>query len=503
MFHARAIVGPPRTSAARSGRWTVARLTQAAIWILIPVVLMTGFASPARALDIGYAFTYQGFINDNGTAPTGPYDLRFGLYNAASGGTQFGMTLTLNDVPVSAGVFAVELDFGQDPLTLAELHWLQVEIRPGASTGTYTLLPRNKLSPAPFATALSLPHRQIYTSAGALFSLTNTATGGAATAGEFNSSGMYGLVGRTTSTTSQAAGVRGEGTGTTGLTIGVQGLATASPNGTGLVGTGSATGAYLTATNPAGSTGAYAYGYTLGLLAENLGVGSAILAKGKGKTRSDAVIRVENSETDRGMCAFFQNNSNYATAHLQNSGTGEVLYIEHLGTGDFIRVVSPTGSKFWVDNNGTTHTKVLEILGGADLSERFDVAGSGHELVPGSVVSIDATHEGRLIVSREPYDHRVAGIVSGAGGITTGMLMGQKGAAADGEQPVALSGRVYCLATAANGPIRPGDLLTTSSTPGHAMRVSDSSRAHGATLGKAMGTLESGQGLVLVLVSLQ
>jgi hypothetical protein len=57
--------------------------------------------------------------------------------------------------------------------------------------------------------------------------------------------------------------------------------------------------------------------------------------------------------------------------------------------------------------------------------------------------------------------------------------------------------------TAANGPIRPGDLLTTSAIPGHAMRVDDPARAQGAILGKAMGALERGEGLVLVLVGLQ
>ena len=97
----------------------------------------------------------------------------------------------------------------------------------------------------------------------------------------------------------------------------------------------------------------------------------------------------------------------------------------------------------------------------------------------------------------------MAGILSGAGGVAPGMLMGQKGSVADGAHPVALTGRVYCRATAANGPIRPGDLLTTSSIPGHAMRVDDHARAAGAILGKAMGTLEAGEGLVLVLVGLQ
>ena len=58
-------------------------------------------------------------------------------------------------------------------------------------------------------------------------------------------------------------------------------------------------------------------------------------------------------------------------------------------------------------------------------------------------------------------------------------------------------------ADTANGPIKPGDLLTTSATPGYAMKVADHAKAQGAILGKAMTGLKAGQGFVLVLVSLQ
>src|SRR5262249_31736577 len=143
------------------------------------------------------------------------------------------------------------------------------------------------------------------------------------------------------------------------------------------------------------------------------------------------------------------------------------------------------------------------ILGGSDLSEKFDVGDAGSKIEAGMVVSIDPEHEGRLALAQAPYDHRVAGVISGAGGVKPGMLMGQDGTVASGKQPIALTGRVYCRATAANGPIAPGDLLTTSSLPGHCMRVDDPSRAQGAILGKAMGSLAKGEGLILVLVGLQ
>lgn len=145
-------------------------------------------------------------------------------------------------------------------------------------------------------------------------------------------------------------------------------------------------------------------------------------------------------------------------------------------------------------------TQVLEITGGSDLSEKFI---TGEKLEPGTLVCIDQQRPGALCESSTSYDRTVAGIVSGAGGIQTGMLMGQKGSLTDGECAVALTGRVFAKATAANGAIKPGDLLTTSELPGMAMKVTDHSAAAGAIIGKAMTSLDSGDGLVLVLVSLQ
>jgi hypothetical protein len=64
-------------------------------------------------------------------------------------------------------------------------------------------------------------------------------------------------------------------------------------------------------------------------------------------------------------------------------------------------------------------------------------------------------------------------------------------------------GKAFARADARIGPIAVGDLLTTSETPGHAMRADDASRAFGAILGKALQPLHEGTGLVPVLVTLQ
>jgi hypothetical protein len=153
-----------------------------------------------------------------------------------------------------------------------------------------------------------------------------------------------------------------------------------------------------------------------------------------------------------------------------------------------------------VIGGSVTEVKTLRITGGADLAEPFETSDS--EIPKGSVVVIDEEHAGRLKRSTSAYDTRVAGIVSGANGINPGIALHQQGAM-EGGQNVALSGRVYVQADAAFGAIKPGDLLTTSDTPGHAMKVTDHAKSQGAILGKAMGSLNEGKGMVLVLVSLQ
>jgi hypothetical protein len=68
---------------------------------------------------------------------------------------------------------------------------------------------------------------------------------------------------------------------------------------------------------------------------------------------------------------------------------------------------------------------------------------------------------------------------------------------------LALVGKVYCKADAQYSPIEVGDLLTTSSTSGHAMKAQDPMRAFGCVIGKALETLKEGQGLIPILIALQ
>ena len=128
----------------------------------------------------------------------------------------------------------------------------------------------------------------------------------------------------------------------------------------------------------------------------------------------------------------------------------------------------------------------------SDVAEYMAVA---ETVTPGTVLVIGA--DGRLAPSTTAYDTRVAGIVSTAPGI----FLGTKEDGNPGEALIAVAGRVPCKVDASYGAIHPGDLLTTSDTPGYAMKASDPKI--GTILGKAMGSLESGTGVIEVLVTLQ
>jgi len=107
-----------------------------------------------KAAPLSTSFTYQGHLTDSGSPANGTYDFEFKLYDAVSGGTQVGSTVTKGDVVVFEGLFGVQLDFGSSAFT-GDARWLEIGVRPGSSIGAYTTLsPRQALTPAPYALAL-------------------------------------------------------------------------------------------------------------------------------------------------------------------------------------------------------------------------------------------------------------------------------------------------------------------------------------------------------------
>ncbi len=151
-----------------------------------------------------------------------------------------------------------------------------------------------------------------------------------------------------------------------------------------------------------------------------------------------------------------------------------------------------------VYSEGRVQCSSLEIMGGADLAEPFPFSGL-EKPTAGAVAIIDEGNPGHLKLTDKPYDSRVAGVISGAGGVNPGLTLSQTSELGDGHN-VALAGRVYALASTVNGAIKPGDLLTTSPIRGHVMKATDPTKALGAIVGKAMTGLKDDEGLVLVLV---
>lgn len=135
----------------------------------------------------------------------------------------------------------------------------------------------------------------------------------------------------------------------------------------------------------------------------------------------------------------------------------------------------------------------------ADCAEEFDLA-DDDELTPGTVMVLD--DDGNLTSSTQAYDTRVVGVVSGAGTYRPALVLDRRHTGRV-RAPIALMGKVFCRVDADLAPVGVGDLLTTAEAPGHAMRITDRSRSFGAVLGKALGSLRSGSGLVPVLVALQ
>ena len=147
----------------------------------------------------------------------------------------------------------------------------------------------------------------------------------------------------------------------------------------------------------------------------------------------------------------------------------------------------------------SSYNIVVELGTGLDYAEGFNVS-EKTPVEPGTVLCIDPENQGKLRISMEANDCKVAGVVAGAKGLGSGIKLGS----GEYDNNVALAGRVYCNVVTTDEAIMAGDLLTTSGEPGFAMKVRDYDRAKGAILGKSMESLEKGKrGQILILVTLQ
>ncbi|MDW8030977.1 MAG: S8 family peptidase [Candidatus Bipolaricaulota bacterium] len=188
-----------------------------------------------------------------------------------------------------------------------------------------------------------------------------------------------------------------------------------------------------------------------------------------------ATVGVQVSTSDATQIGF---NSQILSNNLQVHWTTEVL-----NTAALFRVERTTGN---------VYTDGSFIAGGADLAEYVRVS---EEVSPGDVLELDPDNPKSYRKARSAYSPLIAGVVSS----TPGVVLEAK-RAPEGWAPLALMGRVPVKATTEGGPIRPGDLLTSSSKPGYAMRCANPQICEGALLGKALEELKTGEGVILVLL---
>jgi len=256
-------------------------------------------------------------------------------------------------------------------------------------------------------------------------------------------------------------------------------------------------------------------GQGIGVFASGAGAGVVGQSTGgpgvHGKTSSNKDSAVFAEHTGQGIGVFAsgagagvvgQSTSGPGVHGKTSSDKDSAVFAEHTGQGIGVFGTSAKGfAGFFQGNVHVTGSQTVEVdilLTGADCAEQFDVADS-QQFEPGSVMVINDT--GALELSRLPYDRKVAGVISGAGDFRPGLVLDKR--PRGNRVPIALLGKVYCKVDARHTAVDVGDLLTTSPTPGHAMKVDDPLKAFGAVIGKALRPLRSGQELVPILIALQ
>ena len=428
------------------------------------------------AAKLSSAFTYQGQLKQAGLPLNGTADFEFSLWTSARGGDQVGELLLIRLVFVVGGLFSVPLDFGTNVFN-GNAQWLEIAVRSPHDSGDTeaftTLDPRQLITVTPYA----LQTRGLFVSdVGNIGIGTTTPKQRLHNTGDYYGRGhiyLYAFQGDGSDGTAYLQARDDSGTSSIGMQLRTQDggkirdAVYLSANGNVGIGT----------TTPAAKLDVS---------------GGAININNIGDQATVLGIGIERS------WAFKQ----------QGTGSGTALKLQSIGGGGNKNFLIETGGNVGIGTlapvaklhvAGTMRCDVVEIMG-ADLAEKFPTTES---LEPGMVVSIDPENAGMLRRSRRAYDRLVAGIVSGANGLSVGVVLGHLPGNEDAP-PIALSGRVWVQCDASHVAISPGDFLTSSWLPGVAMKAVDLDRAQGAIIGKAMTAIGTGEtGLVLVLVTLQ
>jgi hypothetical protein len=189
------------------------------------------------------------------------------------------------------------------------------------------------------------------------------------------------------------------------------------------------------------------------------------------------------------------------------SGAAVKAQIEDAAGSIFIGLSGPT-QVIRFDNTGKGFFDNGTQSGGADYAESLPAAHGARGLEPGDVLTVAPSGHGAVRASQGAKSLLVAGVYSTKPSV---LAVGDHHVddSLAGEVPVAMLGIVPTKVTAENGPIHAGDLLTTARTPGRAMKARPvrirgaAIYPTGAILGKALTSMDHGEGTIKVLVNLK
>ncbi len=465
--------------------------------VLLSLALTVGVVAAQTSSTSGSKLTYSGHLTDPEGQPVadGLYDFVFTLY-ATEKDNQALWSETQSGVSVKSGSLNVVL--GQNlslPKEIASRNelWLAVSVR-GPYDSNFTLLsPRQQLN-APAGGGggtLTCPHSHFsdswsggnYNSYG--LSVTNSGGGDGIDAYSYSTRTLYAAV-----YGYNLAGT-GNGTGVYGGSYYGSGVQAYSQYNDGLEATSDTTWASAIYAHSANGNGVWA------VSTNKIGVYGATYTN------------------TRGMQAAHFVNLN-TTASISNSALWVGSYWNTLIEGhDIDSSGNSMNRTFWVARWGDVRADGTFASPAADLAEMLPAS---QKLEPGDVLVIGL--DGKLARSTKPYEAAVVGVYStkpaflgGTSGaneaVSSRRLVDAKTGkrdvvplGADGDIPLAVSGVVPVKVCDENGPILPGDLLVSSSTPGYAMKAG-ASAPQGTVIGKALAALENGTGTIKMLTMLR